>query len=181
MNSGFQILIKDKYNLSNFGKTNNIDSKSESFKKFYSINKNQLNLDKNKLTKKGNNNSVIINNIIENHNKMHNSFKNSSDSNSIYSSMRKKFSERFMEIKNNKLDYHPLKKQNFSWNNYFFYIITCKLKDPKIRYFEYFRKEVITEENLIQNYINIFKLLKVCKIDIFEPFKLKKNISQNIY
>ena len=152
--SGFQILLKEKNKLSKFAKVNNIDSKSESFKNInFKINT--------ELSKNANNNSLIINTIIENNNKSNNSSKNSNDSKS-------------MEINNNEEEYHPLTKQNFSWYNYFFYIITCKLKNPKIRYFEYFRKEVISEENLIKNYINIYKLLKVCKIEIFEPFKLEK-------
>ena len=41
----------------------------------------------------------------------------------------------------------------------------AKKKNPKIQYYEDFRKEVISEENLLQNYIDIYQLLKICNID----------------
>ena len=171
--SGFQILLKNKSNLSKFSKVNNIDSKSESNKKIYFKKNTELNLNNNKLNKNVNNNSLPVNTIIENY-KRQNSSKNYNDSKSISLSMRKKNSKMISEIRSKEeLILQPLAKQNFSWHNYFFYIITCKLKNPKIRYYEYFRKKVISEENLIQNYINIFKLLKVCKIEFFEPFTKK--------
>jgi hypothetical protein len=50
-------------------------------------------------------------------------------------------------------NFKPLKKQNFSW--------------------------IKSEENIIQNHINIFKLLKACKIENLDPFKLK-NIKGSI-
>ena len=95
--------------------------------------------------------------------------------------MKKNNKDSINKLETEKIEenYKPLKKQNFSWFNYFSYIISCKLTNPKISYYETFRKEVISEENIIQNHINIFKLLKACKIENLDPFKLK-NIKGNI-
>ena len=173
--SVFQILLKDKSDISKFKKLNNIDSKSEPFCNVYFKKKQELDLSK-KLTNKNNNNSFSLNNSIKNKKKVHfakTSNDSKSMSSSINNSINNKVSINQLETKKKEENYKPLKKQNFSWFNYFSYIITCKLYNPKISYYEIFRKEVISEENIIQSHINIFKLLKVCKIENLDPFKLK--------
>ena len=68
----------------------------------------------------------------------------------------------------------PIEKQNFSFIEYFKYAICLKKNNPKILYYEDFRNEIISEENLLQNYIDIYQLIKICKIDE-NNFLLKRN------
>ena len=58
----------------------------------------------------------------------------------------------------------PLEKQNFNWFKYLGYLICCGRNDKKIAYYEDFRAKMISEENIIQNYLDIYKLLKACNI-----------------
>ena len=57
-----------------------------------------------------------------------------------------------------------LKKNNFTWFNYFCYLAFFKKYNPKIKYLEDIRAQIISEENLLQNYSDIYKLLKFCNI-----------------
>ena len=59
----------------------------------------------------------------------------------------------------------PKGKQNFSYYGYIKYIIYCKKNNPKISYYENFRKEIISEENLLQYHLDIYELLKFCKLE----------------
>ena len=71
----------------------------------------------------------------------------------------------------------PIKKNNFTWLNYFCYFISFKKINHKITFYEDFRAQIISEENLLQNYSDIFKLLKICNIERPNPFKkLKESI-----
>ena len=58
----------------------------------------------------------------------------------------------------------PLEKQNFNWCKYLGHLICCKKKDKKLIYYEEFREKLISEENIIQNYMDIYKLLKICNV-----------------
>ena len=58
------------------------------------------------------------------------------------------------------LDNRPIEKQNFTWIKYFWYLINLKSNDKKISYYEIFRAKLISEENLIQTYFDVYKLLK---------------------
>ena len=57
-----------------------------------------------------------------------------------------------------------LEKQNFNWFKYLWYLICCGRNDEKIKYYEDFRAKLISEENIIQNYMDTYKLLKHCNI-----------------
>jgi hypothetical protein len=57
-----------------------------------------------------------------------------------------------------------MNKQNFTWPKYILYLICCGKNDPKISYYETFRAKLISEENIIQNYLDIYRLLKVNNI-----------------
>ncbi len=72
----------------------------------------------------------------------------------------------FFEIKdkNNQIIEKPIKKQKFSWCNYILYIMFFKNKNFKIKFYEYFRAQILSEENLMQNNLDIYKLLKFCNI-----------------
>ena len=51
----------------------------------------------------------------------------------------------------------PLEKQNFNWCNYLGYLICCEKTNKNITYYKEFRAKLISEENIIQNYIDIYK------------------------
>ena len=133
-------------------------------------------------------NDINIRNIFKNKNLNNNSNnyyqKNNQDTNRIrlYNS-RGKYALRFQnksnsinsinndkEFKNDLFKYEKegnqlIEKQNFSFFEYIKYIIFCKKNNPKMLYYEDFRNEIISEENLLQNYIDIYHLLKICNVD----------------
>ena len=45
------------------------------------------------------------------------------------------------------------------------FIICCRKYNLKLSYYDDFRNEIISEENLVQSYLNIYKLLKACNIE----------------
>jgi len=57
------------------------------------------------------------------------------------------------------------KKNGFTWFKYIWYILHCGKNNPKISYFYDFRKKLISEENIIRNYFDINKLLKIIKVN----------------
>ena len=154
----------------------NIEAKSEPFSKIYQKNY-EVNLNKEK-SNKGLNNSLSIKDSMDKYNIKLNTEKNNIDSKSMSLSLSQHI--KVSKTKNNKEEgIKPITKQNFTWFNYLFYILTFELKNPKISYYENFRKEVISEENIIQNHLNIFKLLRACKIENLDPFSVK-NTNKNI-
>ena len=175
--SVFQILLKDLnvYNNNN----NNKDAKSEPFKNLNFKNNNEMNISKYFKKKKTNNYILPINiykrndsnNNVSNDNKNENTDKQMiSDSKSMSESIK---DSNELETEKKQVKYKPILKQNFTWCNYFYFLLTCKSGNPKISYYENFRTQIISEENIIQNHLNIFKLMKVCKIDNIDPFKVK--------
>ncbi len=170
-----QILLKDKSNISKLSNKMNIEAKSEPFSKIYQKNY-EVNLNKEK-SNKGLNNNLSIKDSMDKYNIKLNTEKNNIDSKSMSLSLSQHI--KVSKTKNNKEEgIKPITKQNFTWFNYLFYILTFELKNPKISYYENFRKEVISEENIIQNHINIFKL-RACKIENLDPFSVK-NTNKNI-
>ena len=67
--------------------------------------------------------------------------------------------------KNKNKNIKSKKKQNFNWFDYILYMICCGKNNPKIQYYEDLRAQIISEENIIQNHLNVYKLLKVCQIE----------------
>ena len=71
--------------------------------------------------------------------------------------------------KKNEEDLH-IKRHNFKWFKYIWYLICCKSNDKMIGYWENIRNCLISEENIIQNHLDIYHLLKINGIkkkDIF--------------
>ena len=65
------------------------------------------------------------------------------------------------EIKENEdFENRPLEKQKFNWFKYIWYLICGGKNNQKIAYYEDFRAKLISEENIIQNYLDIYRLLK---------------------
>ena len=58
----------------------------------------------------------------------------------------------------------PNEKQNFNWFSYIKYIVLCGKNNPYISYYEEFRSKLISEENIIQKYIDVYRLLEVNKL-----------------
>ena len=74
--------------------------------------------------------------------------------------------QHFLPINKKTNDYKPIKKISFNFLEYLDYMIFNN-KRNKVLIYESFRKKIISEEQLIQNYKDIFKLLNV--------FPYKKN------
>ena len=51
----------------------------------------------------------------------------------------------------------PLEKQNFNWCNYLGYLICCEKTNKNMSYYKEFRARLISEENIIQNYMDAYK------------------------
>ena len=64
-----------------------------------------------------------------------------------------------------------INKQNFKWFKYLLYLITFGRSDVKIAYYETFRGKLISEENIIQNYLDTYKLLKLNNLPTKDLFK----------
>ena len=64
----------------------------------------------------------------------------------------------------NDLDNRPIEKQNFTWIKYIWYLMNWKKNNNRISYYETFRAKLISEENIIQLYLDVYKLLKSCNL-----------------
>jgi hypothetical protein len=177
--SVIQILINDKINLNKI--SNNRNARSETLNDYYQNRKEELNLNKkleDKNLEKINNNNAQFNNKnnIYNDNKdnlAQSSEKNFEDSKSM--SFKYSSNDLITEVRDNKNK--PIKKQNFTWFNFIYYYFTSsfcwKNINPKINFYENFRRQIISEENMIQNHLNIYKLIRHCKLEHFDPFSIK--------
>ena len=65
------------------------------------------------------------------------------------------------DIDNNR----PINKINYNCIKYLWYSIPCGKTDNKIDYYENFRSKLISEEGIIQNYLDVYKLLKLNHIE----------------
>ena len=61
-------------------------------------------------------------------------------------------------------DNKSLERHNFHWCKYLGYLICCGRNNKRMTYYEEFRAKLISEENIIKNYMDTYKLLKVCNI-----------------
>ena len=89
-----------------------------------------------------------------------------SKSNSYNRNNKVNIGKSFFQIKdknNNKIQ-KPNKKIKFSWLSYILYILLFKSKNSKIKYYESFRAQILSEENLMQNNFDIYKLLEYCNL-----------------
>ena len=67
------------------------------------------------------------------------------------------------KYKNNK-ELENYKKSNFSFFKYLGYLFTCGKNSPNIYFYINLREQIISEENMVQTYFNIYKLLKSCQL-----------------
>ena len=68
-----------------------------------------------------------------------------------------------------------IKKQNFNWFKYMWYLICCCSNNKIIQHYEKIRESLISEENIIQIYIDIYNLLKIDGINKKSIFNFKDN------
>ena len=70
------------------------------------------------------------------------------------------FKDDLIKDNNDDSENRPLEKKEFNWFKYIWYLICCGTNDKKIAYYEDFRAKLISEENIIQSYLDVYKLLK---------------------
>ena len=156
----FQILLKDKMDM--YKICNNLDAKSETMKNIFSKNllsKLKYNLDNKKSNKKS------INLINNKHNKK-NYEKDIIDTKNM--SNKDTLNQLKTEIKSE--NHFPSIKSKFSLVKYIFYICTFKTKSFNFGFYENLRNQIISEENIIQNHLNVYKLLKANNIENINIF-----------
>ena len=126
----------------------------------YIINKNKKN------NRKKNSISFLANKKIKTENKTVNNIKihksNSYDKNNKINHLEKLFFE--IKDKNNNMIQRPIKKEKISWFSYILYLVLFKRNNSKIKFFENFRAHTLSEENLMQNKCDIYKLLEYCNL-----------------
>ena len=70
----------------------------------------------------------------------------------------------YINDRQNYLSNKPNGHKNFNWFSYIKFMVLCGKNNPKISYYVDFRTKLISEENIIQNYIDIYNLLDINKI-----------------
>ncbi len=163
VNNGIDVWKKNsvKDNEENQKESSNIDNKD---KRVYFKKKKKKKIgNSGKLIQNYNRKSKIDNNLIIE------TYKNTND---IFSKEIKNNNKK-SDKKNNK---KSTKKNGFTWFKYIWYILHCGRNNPKISYFYDFRIKLISEENIIQNYFDMNKLLKITK-----PNDKSKDFSNGLY
>ena len=70
---------------------------------------------------------------------------------------RKDSTKRSIKEKKEENENKQLEKQNFNWFNYLAYLVCCGKTNKNITYYKEFRIRLISEENIIQNFLDIYK------------------------
>ena len=70
-----------------------------------------------------------------------------------------------------------LKKKNLNGvaTFYILYMLLFKSKNYKIKFYENFRTQILSEENFLQNNLDIYKLLEYCNIKRINPSEVNKS------
>jgi len=148
-NSNYPLFINDKVE----------NEKSSEPLNLFFINKNKINNKKKNSISYSSKNKMITEYKKVNHIKIP-----KSNSNNIINKIN--LEKTFFDIKdkNNNIIKKPIKKEKFSWFSYILYIVLFKSKNSKIKYFENFRAQILSEQNLMQNNLYIYKLLEYYNI-----------------
>jgi hypothetical protein len=169
LSSNYQRLMKDGVDV--YQNSNINDEKQEQFKNlylkrnnilnnYYLDNKNDENQISQKVDKKPNRGGKPV---IRGNNNNNNSIRPYKGRNDKKANNNKNTINKFVTEKNE--ENLKLEKQNFSWFAYMKFIICCGKDSPKIQYYDDFRNEIISEENILQYHLDIYKLLKACNIE----------------
>ena len=167
--SNYQRLMKDGVDI--YPNANSRDEKTEQYKNMYTKRNNLVNRknEGNKISYMQPNNSRGASgyggygsNSAKGLNNMGNYGRQGRDT---YNTMSKQLKDdATTEKRDDDLENRPLEKQNFHWCKFLGYLICCGRNDEKMKYYEDFRAKLISEENIIQNYLDTYKLLKHCDI-----------------
>ena len=68
--------------------------------------------------------------------------------------LKKTFFE--LKDKNNNIIQKPIKKEKISWLSYILYLNLFKRNNSKIKFYENFRARILSEENFMQNNLDIY-------------------------
>ena len=168
--TNYQKLMKDGVDI-----YSNINSRNDNIglnKNTYSKNSGTVNNYNNDTSKEG-----VENNYINN--KVENIGRYGNRKNQRRGYKREEFNSKSMITKNTKDENitqkkedleRPLENQNFKYCAYLKYLICCKRNNKNISYYEEFRAKMLSEENIIQSYLDIYKLLKVSNIEKRKSF-----------
>ena len=169
LSSNYQRLMKDGVYV--YQNSNINDEKQEQFKNLYLKrnnilnnyfldNKNDENQISQKVDRKSNRGGKPIIRGNNNNNNNIRPYRGRNDKKAINN---KNTVNKFVTEKND--ESLKLEKQNFSWFAYMKFVICCGKDSPKIQYYDDFRNEIISEENILQYHLDIYKLLKACNIE----------------
>ena len=168
--SNYQRLMKDGVEIYQ-NNINQNEEKMEPFSNIYFKRNNALNSykrnnnEKKEVTNENNNYNInariYSRRGIQNYNKNYKKY--FGDASSTFK-RETNFKNSGLEKKENSEDNSSIQKQNFTWIKYIWYLLSCKTNDKKIDYYETFRAKLISEENIIENYLDIYKLLKINNI-----------------
>jgi len=170
--------------VSQSGRIHNNDASQEQSSNYQNLMKEGIDLFQNNIFAKDEKNDNYMNNIINNNYQKENNKKRSSlraSQNYMRMNLKERSSNFSKEVnfvlpkvnkkENNENDKDKdnnrgnenkqINKQNFKWFKYLLYLITFGRSDVKIAYYESFRAKLISEENIIQNYLDTYKLLKL--------------------
>ena len=106
---------------------------------------------------------VINSNLGEETNRIKKSYENSEENIIVEQNSKDNSKLKRMSTKNYiKRDFALIDKEDqFSCFDYLFYMIFCKQYNSKVKYYEELRRLIISEECMVQNYLNIYKLLEI--------------------
>ena len=168
-NSINNTLQNSKYPLFMNDKTEN-DKNSEPSNILVNKNKNKISNGKKNSCTYSSNNKIITEYKKVNHIKI---IKSISDNRIKKINFEKSFFE--IKDKNNNIIQKPFKKEKFKWCSYILYILLFKRKNFKIKFYENFRTQILSEENFLQNNLDIYKLLEYCNIKRINPYEVNKS------
>ena len=159
--SNYQRLMKDGVDI--YPNMGSKDEKAEQYKNLYLKRGNILNnnYEGNKDPFNQQNNSKGYSGRGQNYNRTMNRQGQYNENRDTYS---KNLKDETTTEKKDDIENRPLEKQNFNWCKFLGYLICCGRTDKKMSYYEDFRSKLISEENIIQNYLDTYKLLKHCGI-----------------
>ena len=166
--SNYQRLMKDGVDI--YPNMNSRDEKTEQYKNMYTKRNNLVNRNNegNKISYMQQNNSRGVggyggygSNSAKGLNNISNYSRQGRDT---YNTMSKQLKDEATTEKKDDFENRPLEKQNFHWCKFLGYLICCGRNNEKMKYYEDFRAKLISEENIIQNYLDTYKLLKHCDI-----------------
>ena len=156
-------IYQNNQNMNFKNNKNNTPNKDMILKRSHLLNKYYYNYFNEKLEKKENNDKVE--NIYSKKNSKNklNIFDDNISLNSKKKLNRKSYPkkrrERKITDKNSEYEEEQDESKEFNFCKYLGYLICCKRKNRTLNYYEHFRIKIISEENIINNYFDVYNLL----------------------